>query len=65
MTAADIPAGSKMAIYGKPGRGTTEGFQNPCADGTEKGDGCQRFLAEHPNIKLVNPAAKRALEFVV
>lgn len=58
-----IPSGAKMAIYGKPGK--TEGYQNPCADGTEKGDGCQRFLSEHPHIKLVNPGAKRAVEFVV
>lgn len=63
--ASAIPKGSKMAIYGKPAK-TAEGFQNPCADGTERGDGCQKFLAEHPNIAIVNPAAKkRAMEFVV
>ena len=54
-----IPKGSKMAIYGKPGK--TEGFQNPCGDGTEKGDGCQRFLRDNPNIELVNPKLKRAV----
>lgn len=59
----DIPKGSKMAIYGKPGK--TEGFQKPCADGNEKGDGCQRFLSDHPNIQLVNPVQKSAVEFTV
>lgn len=58
-----IPAGAKMAIYGKPGK--TEGFQKPCADGHERGDGCEKFLSEHPNISLVNPAgSKRSVEFV-
>lgn len=60
-----IPKGSKMAIYGRPAKSVDEGFQNPCADGLEIGDGCQRFLAEHPNIELVNPVQKRAVEFTV
>ncbi|PSR99073.1 hypothetical protein BD289DRAFT_450520 [Coniella lustricola] len=58
-----MPAGSMIAIYGKPGK--TEGFQSPCADGTEKGDGCQKLLATYPHLTLVNPATKRAMEFVV
>lgn len=60
-----IPKGSKMAIYGQPAKRLDAGFQNPCADGLEIGDGCQRFLAEHPNIELVNPVQKRAVEFAV
>lgn len=59
----DIPPGSKMAVYGKPGK--IEGFQKPCADGHEKGDGCQRFLSDHPNIHLVNPVQKRGVKFTV
>lgn len=60
-----LPAGSKMAIYGRPAKKMQPSFQEPCAEHSEKGPGCEKFLAEHAHISLVNPAKKRAVELVV
>lgn len=54
--ALTIPPGTKMAIFGKPGK--TQGFQQPCTT-NNRGDGCSKFLADNPNIQLVNPASRR------
>lgn len=60
-----LPAGSKMAVYGKPSKKMQPSFQLPCDEHIEKGPGCQKLMAEHSHISLVNPSKKRALEFVV
>lgn len=62
----DIPKGTKMAIYGKPGK--TAGFQGPCEENAAGVSGCTRFISEH-KIKIVNPTggastSKRAVDFV-